>query len=222
MDFHNSYDNLLSRQKQSIDAEVVISRKSSSQHAERAFLRNVWWPAFQNFDGLHPEYEILDFNEGRRHIDFAYIQPHFRVAIEIDGIGPHWRDISQERFSDHCNRQNHLIIDGWYVLRFTYMDVQHRPRLCQRTIQQLLGRLSGDAASAVNQLPLIDREIVRFVLGRPFPVTVAETAAHIQLKRHATIRHLKLLTDSGWLVPASGTRRVRTYRIHPSYADVRL
>lgn len=27
-------------------------------HAERLFLEKVWWPAFENFLHLYPEYEI--------------------------------------------------------------------------------------------------------------------------------------------------------------------
>lgn len=133
------------------------------------FLENVWWPAFGHFDKLQPEYPVRDFKEGARYIDFAYVHDHYKIAIEIDGLSGHWRDISQEQFSDHCERQNHLVIDGWHVLRFSFTDVQNRPRRCQQTIQQLIGRLSGDASASLAKLSLTDREIVRAALSLTRP-----------------------------------------------------
>ncbi|WP_052486899.1 hypothetical protein [Gordoniibacillus kamchatkensis] len=59
--------------------------ENGHQHAEREMLRHVWWPAFGHFDCLHPEYEVTDFGEGARFIDFAYIRSGIKVAIEVDG-----------------------------------------------------------------------------------------------------------------------------------------
>ncbi|WP_258881403.1 hypothetical protein [Paenibacillus sp. sptzw28] len=63
-------------------------------HAEKIFLSNVWWPAFGNFNELHPEYEVKDFKDGVRYLDFAYFKRDvsLKLCIEIDGFGTHWRD----------------------------------------------------------------------------------------------------------------------------------
>ncbi|MCY0900853.1 MAG: hypothetical protein OWU32_01540 [Firmicutes bacterium] len=93
-------------------------------YVERLFLETVWWPTFRHFDGISPQHEVRDYDDGFRYIDFAYHLPHARVAIEIDGFGPHWRDISQEQFAANCRRQNMLILDEWRVLRFAFVDVR--------------------------------------------------------------------------------------------------
>lgn len=41
-----------------------------------------WRPSFQTFDHLHPEYEVFDYKDGYRYIDFTYILPYVRLAIE--------------------------------------------------------------------------------------------------------------------------------------------
>lgn len=222
MEFHNAYAQFIERRKQAYDSRAAERIQHGVQHAELTFLEQVWWPAFQSFDGLYPEYEVRDFKDGHRYIDFAFIQPHYRIAIEIDGIGPHWNDISQEKFSDHCHRQNHLVIDGWHVLRFTYKDVRDNPRLCQQAIQQLVGRLLVDSNASIGRLTLLDREIVRLVLGRSRPVTITDVSTHVHLKQHATIHHLKRLCQEHWLEPASGAKRIRSYQIHPTRSNLHL
>lgn len=43
------------------------------QYAEKRFLQNVWWPLFGSLEGLHPEYEIYDWNRKSQFLDFAYL-----------------------------------------------------------------------------------------------------------------------------------------------------
>lgn len=196
--------------------------KDGLDHAEKMFVQNVWWSAFHRFDGLHPEYEVHDYTDGYRYIDFAYLQPRYRIAIEIDGIGSHWTNITQWKFSDHCQRQNHLVIDGWHVLRFTYNDIQERPRLCQQTIQQLIGRLTGESSGVLRNLNVTDREIVRLALGSNRPISARDLVTHVHMGRNTATRHLKALMDTGWLEPATGSIRIRSYRIHPAHTNVLL
>lgn len=42
-------------------------------YAEKLLLQNVWWPLFGNFDHLHPEYEIYDWNRKSQFLDFAFL-----------------------------------------------------------------------------------------------------------------------------------------------------
>ncbi|MEX0874177.1 MAG: type IV toxin-antitoxin system AbiEi family antitoxin domain-containing protein [Actinomycetota bacterium] len=62
------------------------------------------------------------YKVGSRRIDFAYIDQ--RVAIELDGLGPHRK---KKTFVDDRRRQNSLVLDGWTILRFTWEDLSDRP-----------------------------------------------------------------------------------------------
>ena len=222
MKFEDAYAAFIKRHVKYRTGPGAQRIEAGLEHAEQLFVEHVWWEAFHHFDGLHPEYEIYDFKDGHRYIDFAYIQPGYRIAMEIDGIGPHWKNITQEQFSDHCQRQNHLIIDGWHVLRFTYNDVLDRPRLCQQIIQQLLGRLTGDFSGILQTLKVTDREIVRLALGSNRPITARDLVTHINVGSNAATRHLIKLMHAGWLEPATGSIRIRSYRIHPSRTHIQL
>ncbi|EPZ44114.1 hypothetical protein [Alicyclobacillus acidoterrestris] len=222
MNFQQEYEAFLHYHRARRAGERLRRLQDGLGHAEQAFVESVWWPMFNHFQHLHPEYEIQDYNDGYRYLDFAYVLPHFRVAVEIDGIGPHWRNITQWKFSEHCQRQNHLVIDGWHVLRFTYEDVKERPRLCQRTIQQLLGNVNPAADSPIATASSVERDIIRIATRSAHPITPQLIAQLLDLHVRRAQSLLRSLAVKEWLTPASGTKRIRSYRLHPSRRNVRL
>lgn len=223
MDFEEAYRDLLQRQTSLGNKRPEEMADKNRQYAEKMFLQKVWWPGFQNFTDLFPEYAVRDYKDGKRYIDFAYIRGPWRIAIEIDGISSHARDISQDEFADHLRRQNHLIIDRWNLLRFPYQDVKEHPKLCLQTIQQLIGRLTGEPTMELQDKKAADREILRFAFGVGRPVTAGDVAKLCHLTLRSARVHLKELMDEGWLEPASGSlQRICSYRIHPARANLRL
>ena len=51
-----------------------------------------------NFDNLHPEYEIYDWNRKSQFLDFAFLTPLGRFGIECDGYQSHIKDMDREKF----------------------------------------------------------------------------------------------------------------------------
>ncbi|XEC96218.1 hypothetical protein AB6A23_06635 [Paenibacillus tarimensis] len=122
-------------------------------------MEQVWWPAFGHFNYLHPEFEVNDYKDGYQYIDFAYIRSGLYTAIEIEGFGPHWRNISRWQFTDNCRRQNDLTTDGWKVFRFSYGDVRESPRHCQQKLHRFMGRWFGEEKQ-VSEATWIEKEII--------------------------------------------------------------
>lgn len=174
-------------------------RLANHGHAERMFLSQVWWPAFGTLEGLHPEYEVRDFKDGWRYLDFAYLSQGFKVGIEIDGYGPHWRDADRWRFADQLMRQNQLIIDGWLVLRFSYDDIMEKPRRCQQAVQQLLGKIS--MGGSAQKLTPLERSIVAVARRQVEPIGAKFIAEALGVNRHTAHRHLRSLAAKGILLP---------------------
>ncbi|MBU3705687.1 MAG: DUF559 domain-containing protein [Mycobacterium sp.] len=56
-------------------------------------------------------------------IDIAF--PAQRVAVEVDGWAFH---SDQQTFQNDRTRQNRLALQGWQVLRFTWMDITQHPQ----------------------------------------------------------------------------------------------
>lgn len=221
MDFNEAYEEFIECHCKRRSGERLRRLREGHGHGEKLFLKSVWWPLFHHFSFLHPEYEIYDYKDGYRYLDFAYIQPYFSVAIEIDGFGPHWRNISTWQFDDHCQRQNHLVIDGWYVIRLTYNQVKEKPRLCQQTIQQLLGRWMADSES-LSQLTIYEREIIRIAARSIRPITPKDICSQLSIGTDYAQRVLRELVRGQWLQPSGGNIRIRSYELHPSRRNVRI
>ncbi|HLS88215.1 MAG TPA: DUF559 domain-containing protein [Sphingobacteriaceae bacterium] len=213
MDFHRAHQEFLAFHESVRRGERLRRLQMGHGHAERLFLEQVWWPAFQSFRNLHPEYEVLDFDDQPRYLDFAYLKEGTKLAIEIDGFGPHVRDLNRRQFIRHLRRQNHLVLDGWSVLRFSYDEVKEQPRRCQQVLQQFMGRQSwGDGDSVLN---FRERAIVQLALGSRRPITPADICGYMGVSRNVAYKLLHSLVRQGWLVPAAGQQRIRSYRLAP-------
>lgn len=81
------------------------------------------------------QHEVWESGRLVARIDAAY--PDRKIAIEVDGYGPH---SSPEAFQRDRTRQNRLVALGWTVLRFTWDDVVRRPAEVARTIEAALRR----------------------------------------------------------------------------------
>lgn len=182
-------------------------------HAEKLFLEAVWLPAFNHFHHLYPEYPVEDFRGGQRFLDFAYLRPPVRLAIEIDGYKAHADGgrISRDHFTDDRFRQDYLVIDGWFVLRFSYDAIEHQPRLCQQILQQFMGRWVNNQSTF--GLSVRERAVVRLAQTAGQPVTPGDVAELLGVSTLTARKVLLGLTQQGWLEPARGQQRIRAYQV---------
>lgn len=212
MGFEKEYETFLHAHLKVRSGERLRRLQEGHNQAEKIFLRKVWWPLFYQFHWLHPEYEVSDFKDGTRYLDFAYIRPGIRICFEIDGYGPHLKKISRWQFSDSLERQNQLVIDGWTVIRFSYDQVNEQPRRCQQVVQQVIGRWVGDELDQTS-LSYFEKEVLRFAVRKGEAIMPAEIEEYLNLSAKTVKKLLSQLTEKKKLIPASGTKRIRSYRL---------
>jgi hypothetical protein len=212
MTFEEAHHLFIKKHLKARKGESLRRLKEGHDHAERLFLERVWWPAFGNFNDLHPEYETYDYKDGDRYIDFAFVRPFIKVAIEIDGYGTHWKNINRVQFSDHRRRQNDLVIDGWKVLRFSFDDIKDSPRFCQQKLQQFVGRWFG-MDNQVNDITIMEKEAIRLAMRHSHPITPGDVCRHFALENKTARRWLQQLVAKKWMKPASGHARIRSYEL---------
>jgi len=134
------------------------------QYAEKLFLQHVWWPLIGNFEHLHPEYEIHDWNRRSQFLDFAFLHENGgRIGIECDGFQSHIKDMDREKFSYALNRDSFLTGIGWKMLHFSFDDIQKRPEVCRMLLQLSLGPMIMEAANRTvrSELSPEEKEVLR-------------------------------------------------------------
>lgn len=183
-------------------------------YASLYFLRFVWWPAFRSFKGLIPEYEIVDYRDGYRYIDFIYLTNGLRIAIELDGRGPHRLQISAADFEDELMRQNYLVLDRWLVLRFPFLMLRDKPRQCQQLLQQMLGSAGGEHAAALSTLSVQEKRILSHFCRSVTPLSPAQIAASLNIHRNTVLKYLAHLKGAGFIAPINPAHKViRKYQV---------
>lgn len=217
--FRQEYEDWIQQHQRTGGPERRRRLRNGLGHAELSFLGQVWLPAVGRLTNLHPEYEVADYSGAPRFLDFAYLRGGVKLAIEIDGFHAHVVDMDRTKFANDLHRQNLLTLDGWDILRFAYDDVESRPRRCQQTLQQYMGsRFATDvhlphAPERAPRLTAIHREIIRLARSLPRPLTPADVRHHLGVGRVTAYQHLRSLTEQGLLIPASGTQRIRSYKL---------
>ncbi|WP_276353519.1 DNA-binding response regulator [Cohnella caldifontis] len=185
-------------------------------YSSKLFVRNLWWPAIGNLDDLHPEYEVHDFKDGSRFLDFAIILDGLVLCIEIDDYGTHARNLTRWQFDDHLDRQNDLVLDDWKILRFSVDRIKDNPRHCQLKIQQALGKW-GNAKPVLPTTDPIDLAIVKLLSSRGTSMSPIEISKLLGWNNCTIALHLRKLSSEQIVFPEkAGKKRMTRYILNPN------
>lgn len=183
--------------------------KKGLGHGTIEFLRIIWYPTVGNFDHLYPEWEVRDFNNGYRYLDLAYMPRGCKGCIEIQGYGPHARDLDVRRFKDLCWRHSLLALDGWTLLPIAYLSIKDEPKQCQQLILAFIGKFISSPPPP--NLTWVETEIIRFAQRSILPISPREVAKHLNVSDRHARRLLHKMVDSKILKEESGNERIRKY-----------
>lgn len=105
-----------------------------------------------------------------------------------------------------------MVIDGWTVIRFSYDQVKEKPRRCQQVVQQMIGRRLGDEMDQTS-LSFVEKEVLRLAIRKGEAISPIEVEKYLKLSDKTVKKILYQLVDKKLLIPASGTMRIRSYRL---------
>ncbi|WP_199623987.1 DUF559 domain-containing protein [Paenibacillus alkalitolerans] len=205
--------------KTEFEAKMKGSFRKELGHSEKRFLQNVWGPCMNySFEGLYAEYPFKDFKGGLRFVDFLFMLGLIKLIIEIDGYTTHARDISKGDFNDHLIRQNDLLLNGWFLLRFSADMVENHPEKCRAQLMQALGFLwsrhrlmleaTGKASwqqrkQAVYHLAKQNGGIIR-------PIQISK---ELSIHRHTAVQWMQKFTEEGIFEAISANQRITSYKL---------
>jgi len=123
------FGNLLDQADEvSLTEYLEVYKTKITQESERLFVRDFLFPLLGKTKIKYaiPQFPFID-SEGRsRRIDFGIVFNHKKVALEVNGESYHAEGIiPHEMFDDNLNRQNEILNAGWFLLRYSYSQLQH-------------------------------------------------------------------------------------------------
>ncbi|WP_213413694.1 FaeA/PapI family transcriptional regulator [Xylanibacillus composti] len=187
-------------------------------HGEMKFLREIWFPVRRSLDRLHPEYEVKDHQGKPRFLDFAYVSEHVKVGFDVQGYGPHGRDVSRWRFADERKRTAFLLGMGWHLCPFAYDDLEGELDQCRFLLQLVMGRFLG-TPSPLDKGVWREKEVLRYFMNHPDPARAKDIADAFSVSAQTARRILLQLRNKQWIEPANASgdkRRIHAYVIHPA------
>jgi predicted DNA-binding transcriptional regulator len=188
-------------------------------YAEKLLLQNVWWPLFGNFDDLHPEYEVYDWNRKSQFLDFAFLPPYGRFGLECDGYQSHVKDMDRERFSYSLNRDTFLSGLGWRIIHFSFDDVQRRPEICRMLLQMVIGPSLIKSTSELSVSPQ-ERELLKLAWGQGRGIRPKDIIRRYNVNFRTARKWLQGLVDKGLLRPVLKNAYVCYYEAVEGYPEV--
>ncbi|MBY0116311.1 transcriptional regulator [Paenibacillus sp. FSL H8-0317] len=195
IDFDEAYEVWMhSLLEEETNPRVLSRLENGLEHGTLEFLRSVWFPLMKNFNHLQPEWEVRDFHNGYRYLDLAYMPGNgVKAGIEIQGYGPHARDLDVRRFKDLCWRNCLLTLDDWIFLPITYISIKDEPKRCQQLVLSFMGKfIATDVPTSLNWL---EAEAVRYARRIIRPFAPSELATHLRITDQHARRVLHSLID---------------------------
>lgn len=180
--------------------------------AEKLLLQNVWWPIFGNFDHLHPEYEIYDWNRKSQFLDFAFLPSYGRFGLECDGFQSHVKDMDREKHSYSLNRETFLTGMGWKMIHFSFDDVQNRPEVCRMLLKLVLSPYLIFNSSTPSLSPA-QKESLRLAWSLGRPIRPKDVVDRYKVNYRTARKWLHELVELGKLRPHIGGKYVCHYEL---------
>ncbi|MCD9024584.1 DNA-binding response regulator [Cohnella silvisoli] len=211
--FEQHYEQWLAQQRKLRKGESLRKLDEDHGHSEKLFLQELWWPVFGNLDFLHAEHEVPNSRNSSYYLDHAYIRPPHLIDWEVDDFSSYAKNINRRGFDYERDRQNHLMLDGWQIYRFSLDAIKERPRQCQQFILQVMGRLYGGIQQgSTPSLSLKQREIMRLALRLQRPFTPLEVCVQLGISNRSARDLLHELVVLDFLEIVDGHLRARTFR----------
>ncbi|MCD9024885.1 hypothetical protein [Cohnella silvisoli] len=150
----------------------------------KKLLEMVLLPVLGSFKGLVLEYEMVSLSGVKIYGDV--FNPLIRTVFEEENFVTHAEMITRERFSFERARARSVAALGYTYFPYSRDELEKKPDFCQRNLYELIGRIGNAEGVGLHQLPVYEREVIRFALFRNKPFRIADVSVCFSItKRHA-------------------------------------
>lgn len=219
MDYETSYAKWITRHRISRTGERLRRLVDGFNEPEQMLLREVIYPVVGTLHDLHPEFEVKVFRKPPFFIDIALIRGPLKIGFELEGYGPHQRDVDRYQFAYDRRRHLWLLGEGWVMLYFPFSDIKDRLEELQSYVRRALRRLEyrGEVLS------VHEREVIRIALASHRQIIkVSRVTKHLELGRDKTRELLREMEKKDLLsIMGDAPKHIHRYRLNGEHPQIK-
>jgi very-short-patch-repair endonuclease len=170
------------------------------------FVEKIWWTLLGHFEGLHPEYEVMDWRGRSYFVDFVWKMRGKRFAIEIVDYGSHGKDRSKYRLD--LNRTLFLQSQQYEVISISLDEMRENPAFIEAMLRSILAPYM-DTARKPNILPPLhpfskfERQLMHFAIRHNRILRPSDAARDLELHKQTVIKYCRTLVQKNKFRPVS-------------------
>lgn len=165
----------------------------------KKLLEEALLPVLGSLDGLVLEYEMTSLSGVKIYGDVFH--PKLRTVFEEDSFITHAEKITRDRFSFERARARSVAILGYTYFPYSRDELEKKASFCQRNLYELIGRIGNADGVGLLQLPVYEREVLRFSLLGNKPFRLTDVCTWLQLKSETCRNVLRDLEAKGLVYP---------------------
>jgi len=191
--------------------------KRGHGYGNRLFAEKIWWSLVGHFNGLHPEYEVMDWRGRSYFVDFMWMAGALRFAFEIMDYGSHGKDRTKYRMD--LNRGLFLQSQQCHVIAISLDELKENPSFILSILRNMLAPYLASGmdrmGSTAQDFNKIERQLIRFAIRRNRVVRPSEAATELELHKQTVIKYCRELVRKGKFrpVPTGTSGKIYHYEL---------
>lgn len=204
MSFEVEHEKWIKRHMSRRHGERKDALKRGHGYGNRLFAEKIWWSLVGHFQGLHPEYEVMDWRGRSYFVDFMWIIGALRIVFEIMDYGSHGKDRTKYRMD--LNRTLFLQSQQFHVISISLDEMKENPTFIQAILRNMLAPYlapgMGEAEGVIIQaFDKVERQLMRYAVRHNRIVRPPQAARELELHKQTVIKYCRELVRKGKLRP---------------------
>lgn len=213
--FEKEHDKWLKRHLGGRQGERLDALRRGHGYGNQLFLEKVWWPLVGHFIGLHPEYEVKDWQGRSYFVDLMWVVGALRIAFEIMDYGSHGTD--RTKYRRDLNRGLFLQTQGCLVCYISLDELKENPAMIlsmlRTVLAQYLTAVNGSKGEVERSYCRIQRSLMQAAIRHNRMLRPMEAARELELCPTTVYKHCRILVQKGKFraIACGGSARVNYY-----------
>jgi hypothetical protein len=185
------------------------------------FLEKAWWELYGNFDGLHPEYEILDWRGYPFYADFMWSNGSVKFVIEVQDFSSHVQNMDRDGYRRELNRGLFMKSLQFNLVYIPLDEMKSNSKLVLSLLQNILSPFVSASARKVSMYSKIEKDLMQHAIQHNRILRPNDAANRLELDPRTIIKSIKQLVDKQkFRAIASGkSGRINRYEYIGSFTD---